>query len=176
ATSYEAGFAQPFRPQARPPSRSPSMPTGDTRFQYPSSQQPYSERVPHLRMPPQPSPQFGSRQPPFLGQSPFPQQQPVAGPIHSRPHSPFSRAPTPTFHPVGARPLPNVGKTTSITSSPFPLEAPPASMRPHRTQRHQAAAPSPVHTRPRRTTAAPVAGPPKRRRPPEPYSSYSNML
>ena len=90
----------------------------------------------------------------------------------------------PTHRTTGAQPLPNVGELTSIPSSySLELQRPPLQAGPIRTQgphRHVSPSLSPIHhTRSSsfgRRSSRPVPEQPKRRRPPEPYSSYANML
>ena len=204
--AFRTPSRSPSRPASRTHQsyRSPSMPTSETLFQYatvPSIQQYHSGSLPASRMsqPSGPSQTYPSRTPAYFPSSAsahgysHPHRMPIS--IHSGSTPPFSRGPTPTYtHQIGARPLPNVGELTTIPSSysieasaprldPPPPSPPPSQPQPRRRHRTHAPPPqpsSPVHhlrtPAERRSTHLQQEPPQKRRKPPDPYTSYANML
>lgn len=200
--------SSPSRPPSQPlPLRSPLLTTSES-FQYPSGTgfESYStERTPPMRMSPTTSRSqtFPTRLPPYspvpAPAPPFPRSYGPAGPVHSGSESPFSRAPTPTYPPLGPRPLPNLGELSTIPSSyslgpppppppppplppsppapPRPMQLSPRQRRRHHTQPESLPVTSPIHYTRASRRPHPAASPAnRRRRPPEPYSSYANML
>jgi len=194
----------PSRPPTRSPSRPPHVPyrTASDVHHYPPSSnypQPHSperffgsrqyQSAVSGRAPSQYAHEsgYGTEQPspfsppamrPLLHRTPAPQQG------RELPFGRTSASTLPARRPTGAQPLPNVGELTSIPSSySFELQPPPPPPGPIRTQRpqrHESSSLSPVHhtrsTASGRRTSRPLVEQPKRRRPPDPYTSYAHLL
>jgi len=121
----------------------------------------------------------------------YPPEPPSTAPIHSGLTTPtFSAGPITTFQ-MGARPLPNVGESTTIPSSysiepharprvpSRPAAAPPRRRR-HRAHPKPEGPSSPAHhlrtLQERRPTHPQQELSHKGRKPPEPFSSYAHLL